>query len=255
MYACNCVVNVRCDDRKLLESLALMTGVGSIHEIAAKRTSRPQASWQITRKSDCLRLVDLLRDFPLRGRKALDFAAWAAAVEIWTCGDPTIRIINRDWSGIAYFYERIREVRRYVVRVGFPRTQPTKALQSFLAGFVTAESHLGFFRQASGRFGTRCVIALRGDDLPLLQELRRAYGIGRTRLDQRTGANPSAIWAVSSRDDRQKLVEILDTTPPRGRKLAEYEIWRQAAFLSPRSTEMPKLALQLADTRQYGSDS
>ena len=252
MYACNCVVNARRDDWKLLESLAVMTGVGSVYEIPASRTSRPQVSWQIARKTDCLRLAALLRRYPLRGRKALDFDAWAAAVEIWTCGDPTVRKINRDWSGMAYFFERIREVRKYVLRIGFPQEmQPTRSVQSFLAGFVTAESHLGFFRQRTGHIGTRCVIALRGDDLPLLQELRRAFDIGRIRLARRAGANPTAIWTVSSRADRKKLVEILDATPPRGRKLTEYEIWRRATFLTPASPEMSEISAQLLEARKY----
>jgi hypothetical protein len=89
-WQCGLVVNLRADDRELLLLIKDQTGVGKIYYkpvtesgFRARPGARPQAQWAVDVKRDVLTLADILDDFPLRSKKARDFAIWREAVGVW----------------------------------------------------------------------------------------------------------------------------------------------------------------------------
>jgi hypothetical protein len=59
----------RDDDADMLVDIARVTGLGRLTRRPAQRKSRPQVCWAVQSKLECRRLVDLLKRYPLRGRR------------------------------------------------------------------------------------------------------------------------------------------------------------------------------------------
>jgi hypothetical protein len=76
-------------------------------------------------------------------------------------------------------------------------------------------------------------VNVRADDRLLLAEFAGRTGVGRLYSYERRPyeASRMASWVVFSAADLNRLVEVLDGCPPRGRKFSEYEIWREAVLL------------------------
>ena len=74
-------VHLRADDRPLLETLAGALGIGTIHGHPAYGSSRPSASWRVSRLDDVSSLAPWLEPRMLRGRKAAELAVWLQAVD------------------------------------------------------------------------------------------------------------------------------------------------------------------------------
>lgn len=233
-YACEMQIKVRLDELALLRQLHESTRIGTLQPRAARGPSCPQVEWAVHAKSDCVRLSELLINFPLRGRKSRDFAIWCAALQWWTAGDPTKTIPNRDWAPMAYLKERLQEGRVYEV-------QPTRIDEAhgglirdwpdYLVGFFTAEGYLGIVQTAPGVLRPQAAIRVRRDDHRLLAELCRRTDAGRIYDGEQRAGSPVTQWIVCSRDDLMKLVDTFDRHPLRGRKLREYGIWREAVAL------------------------
>lgn len=252
-YQCALHIAARRDDRELLEELCSITRLGRLTDRLPQRNSAPQSVWTISRKADCLRLVEITEAFPLRGRKMLQRHLWSAAVRFWCQGDATQRHTNRDWTPLAYLANRLRSSRRYSRRLGW-QIEPGLPLNKhrYLAGLLTAEGHLSLHEISGGRIRAAMVIRMRGDELPLLQEMRHLTDAGRIYHYQEPGANPVAVWSVNSHRDRTKVVALFDASPPRGRKGLEYEIWREAALeSSARAPNLAALRQELAAVRSY----
>ena len=101
-----------------------------------------------------------------------------------------------------------------------------------LAGLLEAESSLAIV--PNNRDGWRCLcqIALRDDDRDTLITYRGQLGIGHLQaIPARAGSRPQVGWTISSKVECTRLVDVLDIHPLRGRKLAQYEIWREAVAL------------------------
>ncbi len=100
------VIHMRRDDLPLLEDFQAKTGLGRIH-IGRRRTvggDHPSVRWVVSRKADCLKLIALFETYPLRSKKAKDFAVWAEAVRARSRGD---------FSRVAELADVLREGRRY----------------------------------------------------------------------------------------------------------------------------------------------
>lgn len=114
-WSCIFAIKLRADDRAILLEAAEIVGVGRVRVEAENnandRNRKPQARWDVGRKRECERLLDFFTAFPLRSKKARDFAIWAEAVEAWL---PIQGQEKSDWSRIADASRRLREVRRYV---------------------------------------------------------------------------------------------------------------------------------------------
>jgi hypothetical protein len=99
-----------------------------------------------------------------------------------------------------------------------------------LAGLIDAECHLAV--APNNRDGWRCLCAinLRDDDRQILQDAQAGLGMGRlAAVPARNGSRPQVTWKIESKVECLALVRLLDEHPLRGRKLNEYEIWREAA--------------------------
>lgn len=252
-YSCCCTVGARRDDRALLEDLRALTGLGRISDRPARAGSKPQSVWVINRKADCQRLSELLGTHQLRGRKGLDLDYWLPAVGIWCGQDPGKRSTNRDWTSTAYLAERLRSCRKFSPRIGESLSSGGQDEKlAYLAGLFTAEGHLSIHEFKADRFRVAAVVHMRGDDLPLLQELRSITGLGGIYHYRDRGSNPSAIWRINSYSDRRGLVATLDCYPPRGRKGVEYGHWREAALQpSARSQSLRLSRDELRLSRSY----
>ena len=102
-----------------------------------------------------------------------------------------------------------------------------------LAGLLDAECHLGI--SPNNRDGWRCfcAVALRDDDRSILQVARDRLGLGHLNAKRaRNGSRPQVVWIVDSKVECEALADLLVLHPFRGRKLREYEIWREAVKVS-----------------------
>lgn len=75
--ACRVVLKLRDDDRPLLEAMAAHTALGRVYGLPATATSGPAVAWIIYRQRELDAAVGLLGAAGLRGRKRLEFEAWA----------------------------------------------------------------------------------------------------------------------------------------------------------------------------------
>jgi DNA modification methylase len=84
-YDCQFTITLRADDRPVLERIQRTLRMGTLSKPTAHRTGpdNPKARYNITRKADLVRFRDLLRAFPLRAKKAVDFEVWSDALDAW----------------------------------------------------------------------------------------------------------------------------------------------------------------------------
>lgn len=109
-HHCLFAVNLRWDDRAVLEHYREATGLGVIHFNSRGRQrafGNPLAMWRIERKEECLALVAILEEYPLWSKKLRDFAIWAQAVRYWN--GPR----REGQEPLARWFAEIRAVRGY----------------------------------------------------------------------------------------------------------------------------------------------
>lgn len=111
-YGCKFDVELRSDDAAILEEIHRRTSLGSIRSIAKASASRPTVRWEVKQKAECLALVDLFDQFPLRTKKANDFAIWRLAVAEWTRYGRGQR--GQDYAEMAQLQAQLRNGRRYM---------------------------------------------------------------------------------------------------------------------------------------------
>jgi hypothetical protein len=232
-YKCRISLNARDDDAALINDIAVKTRLGTVRRRSARPTSRPQVCWIVTAKSDCRRLIELLYAYPLRGRKARDFAIWAAAAKWWIGSDPTDRRPSRDWGPMHYLKERLSEAKGYDPLLYDCTDSGPPGLScdwpDYLAGFTTAEGHLGLTKTPSGVLAPRLTIRMRADEVPLMEQLRDRLQAGKIYGPYHgPGRNPVVNWMILSRDGLERAVMVLDQHPLKGRKHSEYRLWRDA---------------------------
>ena len=84
-----CLFNLilREDEREIISEIHSALGVGIVSlrqpQASASRGSKPGIGLRIETKDGCKRLVDVLDAFPLRAKKARDYAIWREAVLVW----------------------------------------------------------------------------------------------------------------------------------------------------------------------------
>jgi hypothetical protein len=107
---------VRCDDRAILDELHRRTGVGRVKQRSKAGHEQRYVTWLTSDKRGCLALVDLFDRYPLRAKKARDYAIWRQGVIEWASVDgngPGRRRQRRDWSHIRVLRDRLHAVRAY----------------------------------------------------------------------------------------------------------------------------------------------
>lgn len=105
-HGCRFIINLRNDDLPTLQALQRNLGMG---RISVSRVTpgggriNPQGVFDISRKADCLRLTFIFDAYPLRTKKANDYAVWREAVIAQ----------NQGHRGFTTFKERLSAVREY----------------------------------------------------------------------------------------------------------------------------------------------
>jgi hypothetical protein len=117
-YATSFALKLRDDDEAILRSIIAVTGIGRYaHDSKGRGTSRPCSIWVVDKRSDCQTLVMLLDRYPLRTRKARDYAVWREAVAEWCNGERGNRWHgSRNWSRMEELQGALLAAREYVER-------------------------------------------------------------------------------------------------------------------------------------------
>jgi hypothetical protein len=75
-------LGLRADDMAVLEELQRALG-GRLHLRPARGADAPQCAWLVSSKRELAGLVEYFDRFPLRAKKAADFALWREAVSVY----------------------------------------------------------------------------------------------------------------------------------------------------------------------------
>jgi hypothetical protein len=245
-HRCAMSLTVRADDLPLLDELRDSTALGTITEQPARASSAPQATWRVAAKADCVRLIEILDRFPLRGCKSRAWAIWRSAAEWWIGGDPCTRTMHRDWEPMVYLKARLSEANSFNAKqiVLSERVEGADGdWPGFVAGFFTAEGTLGITKNNNGLL-PRAAVATREDDFPLLLDICDRVGAGRVWREATgpQGRAPAACWSVRDKEGLRRLVEIFDHHRLRGRRAREFAIWREAVCVY--ASRAPRTAVQ-----------
>lgn len=253
-HRCLMSLAVRDDDELLLRGLQHAAGLGTIVRAPARGTSRPQVAWNVSAKSDCARLVEILEVSPLRGRKSYEFAIWSAAVRWWIGADPTVTIRNRDWAAMRYLKKQLQDRRTfdpsrppYNLNAGGP--DPHGDWPGYIAGLLSADGCLAIVRNGRG-FVPLFHITQRVDDLPLLEEIQCRLGAGHIYVHQQKHWAPAAQWIIRDSAGLARAVRFFNSTPPRGKRGREFEVWREAVAIYDSPLPRPKVRDMLAAQRE-----
>jgi hypothetical protein len=108
-FGCAYRIQLRADDEAILTRFrSELAAVGNIYSVPAKRTSNPAVEWQVESKSGCAVIQEFFREYPLLGKKGLDFVIWDKAVTQW---------INHrrgdDWTELEVLYHELQDCRAY----------------------------------------------------------------------------------------------------------------------------------------------
>ena len=245
-------LSARDDDMALLTDLSRRTGLGFLRHVPARATSNPQVRWDIVSHPECLRLAAILAEFPLRGRKRREVTVWSHALHDLV-DEPRP-------AALPFAAAELRTLRRYVdarTRVREPLAIPPDALPPYLGGFFTGEGHLSISRRRCRTF-----VKVREDDRGLLEALAAETGLGSVYVTAAyRSSRPAAVWVIHRRDQLARAVRLLESAGLRGRKLREFQVWRDAALddgkpASRRSHELiDRAATRLAAARTYRGPS
>jgi LAGLIDADG endonuclease len=115
-YSTRLSLVLRHDDAAIIAEIAATTGLGSIElKNSPSLDGRPQIGWHVRTKADCAALVNLLDRYPLRAKKARDYAIWREAVGYWVASSRIARSSAKQttWPLMADCLARLRAVRSY----------------------------------------------------------------------------------------------------------------------------------------------
>ena len=227
-YSCSFNLMQRNDNSAILQEIIKETKIGYPQYLPKYKTSNPLFGWCIGSKNECLSLIHILDQYPLRAKKLQDYLIWKEAVLLLTPGD------NSTWEKIAILRDKLTEARRYKVSNLYqpaPVSTNDESFGHWLAGFIAAE---GCFRVVKVRKGNyyscRFSLKLREDDSKILETIISYTGIGKLCAEKiRTGNSKScSIWSVHTMSDCQRLVSFLTTYPLRSKKNDDFSIWKEA---------------------------
>lgn len=114
-YATHFTLKLRNDERPILEEIVARTGIGHLKaDDTCRGNAQPTLVWTVQSKAECLKLVTLLDQFPIRARKARDYAIWREAVHFWVNQKRGNRWDGpRDWSQMIAYKTAIEAARAY----------------------------------------------------------------------------------------------------------------------------------------------
>jgi hypothetical protein len=224
-WRCECLVNLRDDDREILISYRDKLGLGHLTQIAARNGSRPQVLWKIGSKLECEVLGEILDAHPLRGRKRREYEIWREASMVWAS--------RRRGPGPAG-RARLAQLAGYLLAERVYRDPPPDAALPDMTDADAANYFAGFFSGEGcfllARRQARFVVKLRRDDRPLLEAFCHDFGIGSVvDVAAIEPWSPAAVWHVVGARDVLKGIELFESAPLLGRKARQYRAWRPGA--------------------------
>lgn len=217
-YGCALSLTQRDDDQDLIEWLVAITGLGRLHRVPARATSKPQIVWRIDTQHDCVEMDRLLAHCGFHGRRAAELAIWSHAVRTWVSGHGDERRVTMRALKL-----RLEATRRF--GCGASRAVPfadrPRLQLGYISGFVSAE---GSFWCSPDR--PRFSVHLRSDDSPLLKLLAETTGLGRVYDHAvRPPLNPSSSWTVRAAPELARLVELMREADLPCQKRRQMETW------------------------------
>jgi hypothetical protein len=120
----------------------------------------------------------------------------------------------------------LRAVKQYTNTRTRHRLDASAELIPYFGGFFTGDGCLGLSDRRA-----RITVKIRRDDRPLLDLFQAEFRLGHvTDIAATPPSAPTAAWVVSSAKDLPGVVSLLDRAPLRGRKLRQFNAWRNGAL-------------------------
>lgn len=126
----------------------------------------------------------------------------------------------------------------------------------WLAGLIDGEGCFTI-RQKAGRGSWTCElrIAMRADELPMLESIREYTGIGSIYSKPPGGnSNPGMQWCVGGLAPCLMIISLLDGRM-RSRKKEDFNVWKRAVYRirndGPCAPELETLAAEIKEVRRY----
>lgn len=116
-YACHFQIKLRRDDRTILDKIKAYIGVGYVKNVDPEKgsKSKPCAIYLVDSRDGCTRIRDIFNRFPLRAKKARDFAVWSIALDCWINQERGNRWIGpSDKSAMKSAWLKMKSTREYV---------------------------------------------------------------------------------------------------------------------------------------------
>ena len=79
-HSASFVINMRADDKPMLEEIRQTLGFGAVHRRRRQRTGNDTHAYHVSGAKHMLALVRLFDQFPLRSRKRKDYEVWRTFV-------------------------------------------------------------------------------------------------------------------------------------------------------------------------------
>jgi hypothetical protein len=118
IYKCIFMLNIRSDDRAIMEEIVKRTGIGMLfnNDRPDLRNSSPRLRWYIRNKAEANALRDMILDHKMCfiTKKAVDFEIWEQALDYWNQSDNRATYHTKfDWAPMKQFYDEMIERRAY----------------------------------------------------------------------------------------------------------------------------------------------
>jgi hypothetical protein len=117
-YRCIFNLHLRGDDRPVLEEIHSTLGIGTLWDFPpyGQRGINKTTRWEVIRKQEVIELRDVFLTFPLRAKKANDFAIWSKAVDEWITHSS--RWDNVSWDSMVALKGQLEMSRKFRVTDG-----------------------------------------------------------------------------------------------------------------------------------------
>lgn len=192
-------------------------------------------------------------------------------VKMWSSGEPIEKLKaefpNRTWKALQS-QARYLGVKRGLVEDEYGESTLNPY---YVVGFVDGEGSFHANIDYLDRLIVYFTIKLREDDLPILEEIRNFFKMGRIYRNvpseeqkerhHRRGAKPTMEYRIYRADDLPRVVEFFEQYPLRAKKKADFEIWKQIVALKGELkqgkrdpvlwSQIESLVKQLKDIREY----
>lgn len=109
-FQCRFSIGLRADDEPILREIHERLGIGTLCHSGRNNVKQEQWRLEVNAKAHVLKLVEVFNRYPLRAKKARDFAIWREAVIVWSAVENGRRA---DWTRIGELADELREVRRF----------------------------------------------------------------------------------------------------------------------------------------------